>query len=773
MRPGEHGASQEAWHHWAERLGLVEHLLPAVANPGAEISPDSRIQTLGKTPTRYNFRRQVSGFPRWTEYRATMKDIGKWSFEPDYGICLQSRDGSYRAIDIDVPLVRRSQKIVEVIEKQYLSLDWRYRRTREGTGKLLLPFRYEGELPKRVLHVDGGMIEILGDGQQWIVDSSYLAMDTYNETTHKQKVSGRYRWPAGFPRRRDDVPLLTLEELDELCNVLATLFGHADDKQDGTWRIARVKRERTLVPAGENPGGDPIANWLHENWETRGEGSNSKLYIRCPFDSSHSSDSGPTETAYLPSGTNGYERGHFKCLHAHCHNRSDDDFLGALGYSIAHEFPLLEWTEGEAGGADQHAKEAADRYMIDKQGRKENRPYNHMLFLQSAECGKRIAYDQFTDHIVWCAWGDKPGEERWKLFADQHYTQIVRQMDRNGFVPLSSGAIRDSVYDFASQNVVDTAIDWLTGLPKWDGVKRIERFLPDYLHSEDTEYTRAVGRYIWTALAARVMEPGAKADMVPVLVGQQDRRKTTMIENLVPHDTMYVEIDLAHRDEETARKLRGVIAAELNELKGLRGRQAESIKAFLTRRLEKWRPVYKEYTVVFRRRCLFFGTTNAEEGFLNDPTGERRWLPFEVSVNGRPLEVDRQIADRNQLWAEGLSEWRANGVAWRDAERLAKGEHYKYKEHDSWSQAARQWLLTDDPMAGGAPVDRPYGWTAADALIGGLGFRMKEIKLADKQRMGRVLVQLGAVRKRVRQGSHLEWMYAVSREKIAGGQISG
>ncbi|MFN6935441.1 MAG: hypothetical protein ACK4NZ_09850, partial [Tsuneonella sp.] len=309
------GASLEQWHHLSITLGLAEHLLPVVVNPDAPISPDSNMRMLGKTPSRYNFKHEVSGFAKWTDHRATLKEIGKWELEEDYGICVQARDGGLRAVDIDVPGPKRSAKIVEYIENHFPHLKF-YRRSREGTGKVLLPFRLEGLLTKRVLKVNGGIIEILGDGQQWIAEGAYI---------RDGKADGRYLWPAGRPPAIDDVPLLTMEQLEALCAELAMWFG------DGEWSIARERRKGLGEYTGP-PRDDEVGAWLLENWEVTGDKGDGTLFVRCPWIDGHSSDSGPSETQYAPPDER-FERGHFKCLHASCQERTDADFLEAMGWS--------------------------------------------------------------------------------------------------------------------------------------------------------------------------------------------------------------------------------------------------------------------------------------------------------------------------------------------------------------------------------------------------------------------------------------------------------
>lgn len=747
-----YGAGQEAWHHWSATLGLTEHLLPVVANPGAAISPDSNMKALGKTPSRYNYRGEVSGFHKWTEHRALAREVGKWELEPDYGICVQSRPGGLQAFDIDVPRVKASRAIVEALENALPVYNWSIRRTREGTGKLLLPFRYEaGPLPKAVLHVEGGMIEVLGDGQQWIADSSYL---TAGSSSTGMVAQGRYMWPAGRPQRLADLPLLDEADLAEIRATLEVLFGTSE------WKIARLKREGKLVDTSPRPGGDPVSNWLLENWEVREDGREGELFIRCPFDAEHTSDSGPTETVYYPSGTGGYERGHFKCLHAHCMSRSDDDYLQALGYSIADDFPIVE--EPEPGTEVAKVKPEA-RYLVDKQGRKENRAYNHELFLRSDASPFKIAWDDFTANVIRAPSSDPEGEERWKLFADEHYSHIVRQMDRNGFVPQAPSAVRPAVHSFAMDHAVDSAVEWIRRLPAWDGVARVERFWVTYAKAQDSAYIRAVGRYSWTAQVGRALDPGCQVDMVPILVSEQGKRKTSLIAAIAPSRQWFTEINLLERDDDTSRKMRGKLVAELGELRGMHARDVEDVKAFITRREEEWVPKYQEFARSFKRRFVFYGTTNKEE-FLGDPTGERRWLPFRVGEDDQ-LDVEGVERDRDQLWAEAIHRWREHGVEWQDAERLAQAEHGHFKEQDPWTPVVVDWLLEvgalDDPER--APVDMPYEWGTNEVLVGALGKRTADLGHGLQIRVGAILTALGCWKKRVRGKGN---MYRAFREKL-------
>jgi predicted P-loop ATPase len=196
--------------------------------------------------------------------------------------------------------------------------------------------------------------------------------------------------------------------------------------------------------------------------------------------------------------------------------------------------------------------------------------------------------------------------------------------------------------------------------------------------------------------------------------------------------------------------------AEISELRGLHTRDAESIKAFITRRWEHWTPKYREYTVRFPRRLLMIGTTNEDE-FLSDTTGERRWLPVRVSG----ADAAAIARDRDQLWAEGVALWMGNGVAWRDAEQLARAEHAEFKIRDPWMETVQRWLQEFEPELGGSdgePRDaRPF--LAADVLVGALGFERKHLRRSDEMRIGKVLQILGYTRRQVQVSGQRNWRW--------------
>lgn len=354
-------------------------------------------------------------------------------------------------------------------------------------------------------------------------------------------------------------------------------------------------------------------------------------------------------------------------------------------------------------------------------------------------CGMDLRYDRFRDEIVFA---DEEHPGKWLAFKDHHAVELRLTLERLGFKPVGRELMRDVVDYIAQMNSIDTAEVWLRGL-KWDGVARVEGFYSDYFGVEPSLYVRAVSRYIWTAMAGRVMVPGIKADMVPILSGGQGQRKSSGIEMMAPFDT-FREMNFHQSEDARARLMRGCLIVELGELSGLKTKAIEEIKAWTARRKEDWVPKYKEFSTALLRRCVFKGTTN-DETFLDDPTGERRWLPLSTGA----VDVEGIARDRDQLWAEALVLFAADGIAWREAERLARFEHGAYRVVDGWEEAVSRWLATPE-LDGELPC--PDGFTTHQALVEGLSFRENAIKRADETRMAKTLKAQGFAQKVTSRG---------------------
>ncbi len=718
MASKNYGATPEEWDHFDLILGIGPDLLPVVSNPDAKVSADSKIQGIGKTPSRYNGAGEVVGIAGWTSHQASDKDIARWSRQPDYGICLQTR--TVRALDIDVDDTNLVADILgEVFAHRYMPT-----RRRPNSAKCLLAFTLPGELGKRKMVVDGGIIEFLATGQQ------FIALGTHPS-------GARYEWVNDLPA---EFPELTLDEFETIWSALAARFA-TGGVSTGSVSV-RKKGDHVALP-------DPVGDYLREQGLVIAEDRDGALVIPCPWESEHTTGSkGDGSTVWFPAGTNGYDMGHFKCLHGHCDGRGDADYFNMIGYAedVSGEFDVVAVKAGASEPLP------LPKFKRDKYGRIEAVIENVALACRRPDiCGMDIRFDRFRDEIMFSA----PGRAEWQQFTDQDYSRLRITLERGGFRPIGRELVRDVVLLVATDNPFDSAQEWITGL-EWDGVPRVERFLTDYFGASDDDYIRSVSRYLWTALAGRVVSPGIKADMVPILVGAQGTGKSSAVAAIAPAHEFFTEVSFHEKEDDLSRKMRGRLIGEIGELRGLHTKELESIKAFITRTHENWVPKFREFAVQFPRRMVFIGTTNKDE-FLADETGNRRWLPVRVDQ----VNVDQIEQDRGQLWAEGKVLFDRMGIDFREAEGLAEAVHEDHRMIDLWEDVVGKWLDEPDALTGEVPRAR-YFLRATDVLRGALRMDDKHIGRREEMRIGGVLRNLGYERKKVSDEGVKKWAFVGS-----------
>ncbi len=484
---------------------------------------------------------------------------------------------------------------------------------------------------------------------------------------------------------------------------------------------------------------DPVVEYLNQHDMILAMADDGLLHVRCPWEHEHTTASPASSTAYLPAGVGGQKYGGFKCLHSHCSGRNVGDFLQAIGY-VAAQFELIETPPGEEELAVLPAmqRNAQGRILATRNN------LHRILTGDGHWAAARIGFDSLRERVMIAP----PGTAQWRPLLDEHYTAIAKRLETGptGFVHIPSELMREMVRFVAHENSFDSAKGWLESL-RWDGVARVEKFLSAYLGVADSPYARAVSRYLWTALAGRALEPGVKADMVPVLVGPQGTGKSSIVRCIAPTADTFLELDLSQSEDEQARLMRGKLVIEFGELRGLRRREQDALKAFIARQVDVWRPKFQEMDRAYPRRSVFVGTTNTQE-FLEDETGHRRWLPVDVPHRDQAAVTAAIRAlehDRDQLWAEGAALFTACGVERAMAETLAREETPKYEAIDPWTSAIGQWLedrcIGEEGADGPPNRDRPF--TSADVIVGALGMPLSGVHDANRKRVTRALKGLG------------------------------
>ena len=172
-------------------------------------------------------------------------------------------------------------------------------------------------------------------------------------------------------------------------------------------------------------------------------------------------------------------------------------------------------------------------------------------------------------------------------------------------------------------------------------------------------------------------------NVILVLIGEQGSYKTTWFARLLPPQLQsYFRIKTNSsrmtKDDLLVLSEYGLVCCE--ELDTMRPSELNQLKAAVTMPSVDERRPYGHFTEHRRHIASFCGTGNNIQ-FLSDPTGNRRWLPFEVETidppQDYPLDYDCIYAQAYALYREGFQYW------------FSRGEIQKLAEHNRQFETPR------------------------------------------------------------------------------------
>lgn len=321
----------------------------------------------------------------------------------------------------------------------------------------------------------------------------------------------------------------------------------------------------------------------------------------------------------------------------------------------------------------------------------ENSLFNARLIMQNDPYLKNIVFNQLADGME--ITGEVPWKHPAKFWRDADDAQLICYVDDH------YGTLSQRNYDIAVTKVADDRSyhpirQYLESLPPWDGVKRVDTMFIDYLGAEDNDYIRAVCRKTLCAAYMRVYNPGIKFDYLPVFNGAQGIGKSTLISKL-GMEWFSDSLTLSDMNDKTAaEKLQGYWIHEIGELAGMKKADLDKVKAFVSRCDDKYRASFGKRVTPHPRQCVFFGTTNSENGYLRDITGNRRFWNVKVSGKGKykPWDLTQEVVD--QIWAEVTILALAGEKLYLDPalESFAQEEQREAMEQDDREGLVREYL---------------------------------------------------------------------------------
>lgn len=328
--------------------------------------------------------------------------------------------------------------------------------------------------------------------------------------------------------------------------------------------------------------------------------------------------------------------------------------------------------------------------------------------------------------------------QRW---TDRDDTLTANWLQHEG-IAVTPAITATAVEAVARDRAFHPVRDYLASL-QWDGRKRIENFAAALLGAENTLYTRAVSRCMFLAAVARIRDPGCKVDHVVILEGPQGIGKSTAL-NALFHPWFSDELaELGTKD--ASMQMAGIWCIEIAELSAMNRSDGERVKAFISRRTDRFRPAYGRRVIEAPRQAIIAGTTNAE-AYLKDETGARRFWPIRCSK----IDLDDIRTQRDQLWAEAVV-LHESGEAWwfTDPETIAAAREEQDARYvtDPWERPIVEYLRNREDA------------TIEDLLNHAVLVDRSRQSNADQQRVGRILKRIGWQRRRTGPRDKRRWQY--------------
>lgn len=336
-----------------------------------------------------------------------------------------------------------------------------------------------------------------------------------------------------------------------------------------------------------------------------------------------------------------------------------------------------------------------NRLTKDGNGKFEKTINNVVVILENDPLLKgKIVVDEFAScgmSLGSLPWDSREEKRRWKDADDASFYRYLETFyGITGREKLDMGLLIVS-----NQNKINDVKRYLQGL-QWDGVKRVNTLLSDYLGADDNAYTQAVIRKFLCAAVGRAVVGGIKFDYMPILTGPQGIGKSTFLAAL--GKDWFSDSLTTFEGKEAAELIQGTWINEIGELTAMTKQETNAVKQFLSKTDDIYRAAYGRRTDKYPRRCVFCGTSNEGE-FLKDTTGNRRFWPVDVGEHPAKKSVWKDLPQEvDQIWAEAYVYWMLGEELFlpKEIEALAETQQENHREASGKEGLIREFL--DKPI---------------------------------------------------------------------------
>ena len=346
-----------------------------------------------------------------------------------------------------------------------------------------------------------------------------------------------------------------------------------------------------------------------------------------------------------------------------------------------------------------------------------------------------------------------------KELGDEVITWLRTEILRDYGLQFPKADVEDKVKELCNRNLFNPITDYLNSLPDWDDIDRIPILLESLSIYPENENYNLYYIYMKKFLVSAVVRPlqyfddvnapnvNLKVDTLLVLQGEQGLKKSTFFETLVPRQNLFSDSlqNLEANPKDAYIHMLNYWIIEFSEFDGLVKRSSqEFLKAFITRKSERFRPPYAKNEITATRPSVLVGTTNAKS-FLNDPTGARRYWVITLGEDIQ-IDVERIAKNRDMLWAQAISMFNSGEQWWLTAEEqlMSNTANEHFSKQDPWEDAVITWV------AGNPHHNGSFGFRLSTLFEECLNIDQGKMRSGDSARVKVILESLGLVERRER-----------------------
>ena len=280
------------------------------------------------------------------------------------------------------------------------------------------------------------------------------------------------------------------------------------------------------------------------------------------------------------------------------------------------------------------------------------------------------------------------GKKKWNVMNDFIENSMLRECLK-GRIKTNLSSLRNLLYsDFCE--LFNPFEDYFFNLPTYDEKTDYITELANTITTTKQDLWQQCFKKWLVAMVGCVLDDKVINHTVIVFSGKQGLGKTTWVEKLVPKQLKEYLFSgtINPNNKDTLVQLSECMLINLDELENLNRSEIGSLKEIITKTQIRMRKAYGHNNETMPRRASFAGSVNTAQ-FLNDSTGSRRFLCFELE--GIKYQHD---VDINMAFSQALFLFKSGFRFWFDQEEIKNitANNEQYQLHSPEEELLLTWF---------------------------------------------------------------------------------